>query len=101
MQFRALTDLYLANGQYVMAGQICSNEGVGVPIPAGFVPPANAVDPLTPDARTAYQQVGPQGCSDAEWRRALFTNGARWSDVPVLPPKTQWLRNPDGTFSLS
>jgi hypothetical protein len=39
MQFRALTDLYLNNGVYVQAGTTFE-------APAGWVPAANAVDPV-------------------------------------------------------
>jgi|SRR6516164_5036683 hypothetical protein len=97
MQFRALTDLYLNNGVYVQAGTTFE-------APAGWVPAANAVDPVTPDAVQAYWNAGPAGCLDAEWRRALFTNCSRWSDVPVAPPATQWLpanpQNPTAGFML-
>jgi len=91
--YRALTDLYLSSGMYVQAGTTVSdNPGPGVAlIPSNWVPPANAVDPLDPDAVSKYWQAGPAGCLDAEWRRALFTNGSRWSDVPVAAPATQWL----------
>jgi|SRR5262249_3364841 len=81
--YRALTDLYLNDGTHIQAGTTF------VP-PAGWVPATNAVDPLTPDAVQAYWNAGPNGCRDAEWRRALFTNTNRWSDVPVAPPSTQW-----------
>jgi len=104
--YRALTDLYLASGMYVQAGQILSTTPSPgeIPILSSWVPPANAVDPLDPDAVQAYWNAGPAGCMDAEWRRALFTNGSRWSDVPVSPPATQWLpanpQNPAAGFVL-
>jgi hypothetical protein len=76
-----------------MAGQILADDGTpgAIPIPSGWKPPSNAVDPLTPDAVSAYSAVGPAGCADAEWRQALFTNGSRWVGVPVSRPATQWL----------
>jgi hypothetical protein len=83
MEFRALTDLYLSDGRVIQAGQTFT-------APAGWVPASN-VDPLTPDAVQAFWNAGPAGCMDAEWRRCLFTNGQRWSDVPVAAPATQWL----------
>jgi len=98
MQFRALTDLYLSTGVYVMAGTVFD-------APSNFIPPVNACDPLDPDAIQLYWQTGPRGCCDAEWRRALFTNTQRWSDVPVAPPSTQWVpvnpQNPGLGFILS
>jgi hypothetical protein len=84
MRFRALTDLYLNTGVYVQAGTVFD-------APSEYPPPTNAVDPLDAAAVQAYHDVGPRGCSDAEWRRAIFTNGQRWSDIPVPPPATQWL----------
>ena len=93
MRFRALTDIFTPGCGYVQAGQILSSTpGPGeIPIPSHWIHPAHAVDPLDPDAVERYWQAGPAGCMDAEWRRALFTNCARWSDVPVAPPSTQWL----------
>jgi len=82
--YRALTDLYLPSGVYVQAGSTFD-------ISTTWVPATNAVDPVSPDAVERYWQAGPAGCADAEWRRALFTNCARWSDVPVAAPSTQWL----------
>src|SRR5215831_17801981 len=102
--YRALTDLYLASGVYVQAGTTFSDSGPGALIPTNWQPPTNAVDPIDPDAVQKYWQAGPAGCLDAEWRRALFTNCSRWSDVPVAPPATQWLpanpQNPAAGFTL-
>jgi len=98
MQFRALTDLYLSDGRYIQAGTIFTP-------PSGFIPPVNAVDPADPDAVSAYWNAGPAGCFDAEWRRALFTNGQRWSDIAVAKAGTQWVpndvKNPGQGFVLS
>jgi len=91
--YRALTDIFTPGCGYAQAGQILADDGSpgAIPIPKGWVPPTNAVDPLTPDAVSAYWAAGPGGCMDAEWRRALFTNGSRWSDVAVSKPGTQWV----------
>ena len=91
--YRALSDIFTPGCGYAQAGQILADDGSpgAIPIPVGWKPPANAVDPLDPDAVQACWNAGPAGCLDAEWRRALFTNCSRWSDVPVAPPSTQWL----------
>ena len=98
MQFRALTDLLLSDGRYIQAGQTFE-------APPNYLPPTNAVEPLDPDAVQAYFNVGPRGCLDAERHRAVFTNSARWSDIPVPKPSTQWqpvdVKKPWLGFSLS
>jgi hypothetical protein len=83
MEFRALTDLYLSDGRVIQAGQTFT-------APAGYPPPTNAVDPLTPDAVQAYFNVGPRGLQDAEISRATFIYSQRWADVRVAPPVTYW-----------
>ncbi len=84
MQFYALTDLYLADGRYISAGETFD-------VPSDFKPPTNAVSPISPDAIEALWLEGPRGCSDAEPNRAVFTNSARWSDKPVKPPSVRWV----------
>jgi hypothetical protein len=95
MQFRALTDLYLNDGRYISAGQVfdapVNLDQTGWQYVINFTPPVNAVDPVSPDAVQAYHDAGCAGCADAEWRRALFTNTQRWSDIPVTAPSTQWV----------
>jgi hypothetical protein len=83
-RFQALTDIYLPTGVYIQAG-------TSFDAPAGWPPPTHAVQPLDPDAMQAYWQVGPR-FSDVEIWRQCFTNGARWSDVPVKPATTWWVK---------
>src|SRR5262249_31621570 len=54
MKFRAITDLYLNNGVYVMAGDTFD-------APTGWVPATHACDPMDADAVDAYFAVGPSG----------------------------------------
>jgi hypothetical protein len=93
-RYRAITDLFLPapDCRYAQAGDILSDEGVGVPVPHGWPPPTHAVDPLTSDAISNYWQVGPKGQSDASVWQATFTNSARWSGVPVFAPAVYWVR---------
>jgi hypothetical protein len=85
-QYRALTDLFLPapDCRYVQAGDTFV-------APVGWIPPTNAVDPIGTDAFNAYLAAGPAGCADAEWHRAVFTNGQRWSGVQVSPAATGWV----------
>jgi hypothetical protein len=107
MQFRALTDLFLPapDCRYVQAGQIISDEGVGIPIPSSWQPPTNGVTPLTPDATERYWEVGPRGMMDAQPYQVQFTNGSRWSDIPVSPATIYWVpvnpKNPALGFVLT
>jgi hypothetical protein len=98
MQFRALTDLYLNDGSYIQAGQTFT-------APANYPPPTNAVQPLDPDATQALWNVGPKGMLDAQPYQAQFTNGARWSDIPVPPATIYWVpvnvKNPGLGFVLT
>ena len=59
MRFRALTDIFTPGCGYAQAGQILSSTpGPGeIPIPSNWIPPANAVDPLDPDAVERYWQA--------------------------------------------
>jgi hypothetical protein len=84
MRFRALTDLTLPSGDYVQAGSEYTTD-------ANYLPPCHACQPLDPEATTAYYNVGPM-LSDVEPWRACYTNGARWTGVPVPPPTTYWIK---------
>jgi hypothetical protein len=92
-RYQACTDLYLPTGDYIQAG-------MSFVAPVGWRPPTNAVNPLDAEAQDLYWNEGPRGYSDAEPYRALFTNGARWSDVFVAPLTAQWVKLPDGSFTL-
>jgi hypothetical protein len=76
-QYRALQDCYL-NGAYVSAGDIITFSGV----------PGPHLDPLTPDAVTAFYAAGPQ-----------ITPLVRpqWSTQFVGPPVTYWQAVPGDT----
>jgi hypothetical protein len=93
-RYRALTDIFTPAPEcrYAMAGDILSDApGPGeVPIPVGWRCPTHAVDPLDPAAMEAYRNEGPR-FSEVEIWRAVFTNGARWSDKPVSAPKVYWV----------
>jgi hypothetical protein len=51
-QYRAIADIALASGIYVFAGSTLADDGSPgtIPIPVGYPPPVNAVDPI--DAST-------------------------------------------------
>jgi hypothetical protein len=87
-RYRALTDLYMPSGVYVQAG-------TEFDAPLEWPPPTHAVQPLDPDAIERYWQEGPR-LSDVEIWRQCFTNCARWSDVPVRPATTWWVKVPKG-----
>jgi hypothetical protein len=82
MRWRALTDLTLPSGDYIQAGSSFDS-------PANWRPPTNAVQPMDAGAVAKYWAEGPRGVFDAEPWRAVFTNGARWTGVPV-PAATMW-----------
>ena len=87
-RYRALTDLTLPDGFYIQAG-------TEFDAPADWKPCTHACQPLDPDAIEAYWNQGP--ClSDVEPWRACFTNGARWTGVPVPPPTTWWIKAGSG-----
>jgi hypothetical protein len=83
-RYRALTDLYMPSGDYVQAGE-------SFDAPASWPPPTHGVQPLDSDAMTAYWNVGPR-LSDVEPWRAVFTNSARWTGLPVAPATTWWIK---------
>lgn len=87
MRFRALTDLTLPSGEYIQAGSEYETD-------ATYLPPTHACQPLDPDAIEAYWNVGPR-LSDVEIWRQCFTNCSRWSDVPVKPATTWWVKTGD------
>jgi hypothetical protein len=93
-QYRALTDIFTPAPEcrYAMAGQVLADDGTvgAIPIPKGWSPPTNAVDPLSSDGIQAYWNVGPKGMSSAQPYQAQFTNGSRWSDVFVAPAVVYW-----------
>jgi hypothetical protein len=84
-RWRALTDLTLPSGDYIQAG-------TSFDAPLEWHPPTNAVQLRDADAMAAYQAEGPRGCDDAEPWRALFTNGNRWTGIPVPGHTIQWVR---------
>jgi hypothetical protein len=88
-RFLALSDLYMRDGSYIQAG-------TSFIAPIGWPPATNAVSPLDPDATQQLWNQGPRGCSDAEPWRALFTNGGRWTGIPVPGPAVQWVRSGGG-----
>src|SRR5262245_40505799 len=83
-RYRALTDLYMPNGDYIQAGTTFE-------APDGWPPPTHAVDPIGADAMERYWQEGPR-LSDVEPWRAVFTNSARWTGVPVPGATTWWIK---------
>jgi hypothetical protein len=87
-RYRALTDLYMPSGDYIQAGTTFDG-------PEGWPPPCHGVQPLDSEATTAYYNVGPM-LSDVEPWRAIYTNSARWTGVPVSPPTTYWIKVPKG-----
>jgi hypothetical protein len=88
-RYRALTDLTLPDGSYIQAGSEYETD-------ASYQPPTNACQPLDDQALTAYHAEGPRGCDDAEPWRALFTNGNRWTGIPVPGPSIQWVKEGKG-----
>lgn len=87
-KYRALTDLCLWDGRIVQAGE--SFEA-----PESYPPPTHAVQPLDGEAMDRYWQEGPR-LSDVEIWRAVFTNSARWTGLPVPPPTTWWVKVKEG-----
>jgi hypothetical protein len=87
-RYRALTDLYMPDGQYISAGE-------SFDAPASWPPPTHAVQPLDSAAMTAYWNVGPR-LSDVEPWRVVFTNSARWTGQPVPPPTVWWIKVGNG-----
>lgn len=85
MRFRALTDLTLPSGDYISAGSEYTTD-------ADYLPPCHACQPLDADGLTAYYNVGPM-LSDVEPWRAIYTNSARWTGLPVPPPTTYWIKS--------
>jgi hypothetical protein len=81
-------DAALPSGVYVQAG-------TEFDIDASWPPPTHACQPLDPDAIEAYWKVGPR-FSEVEIWRQCFTNCARWSDVPVKPATTWWVKSGRG-----
>jgi hypothetical protein len=77
-QYRCLQDCYLA-GAYYHAGDIITLTGV----------PGPYLDPLTPDAVTAFYAAGPQPPGLVR---------QQWSGVPVNSPVTCWRQIPGGRF---
>lgn len=105
MKFRALTDLYLPSGAYVLAGSILSDNPSDNPdfaIPSNWSPPTGAVDPLDNSAIQAYWNVGPKGLDDAEPSRQIWPwSGGRWTGIPVSPPKTFWVKIAPRLYQLN
>jgi hypothetical protein len=87
-RWRALTDLTLPSGDYVQAGAKYQTD-------ANYHPPTHACQPLDSEAMDRYWQEGPR-LSDVEPWRAVFTNGARWTGIPVSPPTTWWIKAGSG-----
>jgi hypothetical protein len=87
-RYRALTDLTLPSGVYIQAG---TEFEVG----ADYPPPTHACDPLDPEALQLYWNQGPR-LSDVEPWRAVFTNSARWTGLPVPPATVWWIKEGSG-----
>jgi len=99
--YRALTDLFLPGSVMVDAGTII-NDGPGGLLPAGWIPPVSAVEPLDSAAIQAYWNVGPVGLNGADPNISLspWWMGRRWSNILVQAPKCRWVRQSDGSFVL-
>jgi hypothetical protein len=69
-QYRALADCFL-NGAYVHAGEVVTFSGV----------PGPYLDPLTPEAVTAFYNAGPQ---------ATVLVRPQWTGQPAVPAVTYW-----------
>jgi hypothetical protein len=69
-QYRALQDCYLS-GAYISAGDIITFSGV----------PGPYLDPLTPDAVTAFYRVGPQ--------QTVLVR-PQWAGQAAVPAVTYW-----------
>src|SRR6516225_9222179 len=101
--YRTLVPLYLPHDIWVDAGTIIS-DAPGGPIPVGWPPPTNAVDPVDGPANTAYQALGPGVNSDAEPYKGIgpWWMGQRWTGVPVAKPVHYWKQVPGtNTFTLT
>jgi hypothetical protein len=92
--YKALTDLWLPGGIYAEAGDLINDTGSGVgwPVPATWIPPAQAVDPLDNDALNKYFAAGPQLCSEQPFMTLSPWNqqNGRWE--PVFKSSTHWYR---------
>jgi hypothetical protein len=77
-QYRCLQDCFV-NGAYVLAGDVVTLTGV----------PGPYLDPLTPDAVSAFYAAGPQ---------ATVLARTQWATQPVGPPTTYWRQIPGGNF---
>ena len=87
-RYQACSDLYMPDGTYIQAGTTFDG-------PEGWKPPCHAVNFLDGDGAQALWNVGPM-FSEVEPFRALYTNGGRWTGVPVPGMTAQWVRVPEG-----